>query len=219
MKKSAIICALASASLLGSPAHAEGWAAGAKAGTLGFGAEIYKSFGPVVNGRLALNAFSFDDTGTEDDVTYDYDVELNTMGVMVDWHLFRGAFRVTGGVLANGNEVSLTGKALGDFIIGDTPYTPEQVGNLTGTVDFDSTAPYLGIGWGNPVAMGNRLSFNVDLGVLFTGAPAVALAADGALASDPDFQANLKREEQNLEDDLSDLELHPVIAVGVTYQF
>lgn len=219
MKKPVFAFALAAASLIAAPVHAAGWAVGAKFGTLGFGAEIYKSFMPTLNARVAFNAFSFDDSGTEDDVTYDYEVDLNTMGAMLDWHIFRGGFRVSAGALANGNEVSLVAKPTGTYTLGNQTYTAAQVGSLTGKVDFDSVAPYLGFGWGNPVGMGKRLSLNVDVGVLFTGSPVVAFAADGALANDATFQANLDREEQNVQEELNNLELYPVAALGLTYQF
>lgn len=219
MNKPAIACALVTASLISAPVHASGWAAGAKFGTLGFGAEIYKSVTSTINARVAFNAFSFDDSGTEDDVTYDYEVDLNTMGAMVDWHIFRGGFRLTGGVLANGNEASLVAKPSASYTIGDTTYQPDDVGTLRGKVDFDSVAPYLGFGWGNPVGMGNRLSLNLDVGVLFTGTPVVALSADGLLASNAGFQTDLQREQQNVQEELNDLELYPVIALGLTYKF
>lgn len=219
MIKPAIACALAAASLISGPALAGGWAVGAKFGTLGLGAEIYKSFTPAFNARLVANAFQFDDSGTEDDVTYDYEVDLNTMGAMIDWHVFRGGFRLSAGAMANGNEVSLIAKPSGTYTLGNQTYTAAQVGSLTGKVDFDSVAPYLGFGWGNPVGMGKRLSLNADIGVLITGSPVVAFAADGALANDATFQANLEREERNVQEELNDLELYPVAALGLTYQF
>jgi len=219
MIKPAIACALAAASLISAPVQAGGWAVGAKFGTLGFGAEIYKSFTPAFNARLVANAFQFDDSGTEDDVTYDYEVDLNTMGAMLDWHIFRGGFRLSAGAVANGNEVSLVAKPTASYTIGDTTYTAAEVGTLNGKIDFDSVAPYVGIGWGNPVGMGKRLSLNLDVGVLFTGEPTVALTADGLLASNAAFQADLQREQQNVQEELNDLELYPVVALGLTYQF
>lgn len=219
MKKSAIACALAVASLFAVPVHAEGWAAGAKFGTLGFGAEIYRSITSTINVRAAFNAFSFDDSGTEDQVNYDYEVDLNTMGAILDWHPFRGGFRVSAGALANGNEVSMRGRSNDSYTIGDVVYTPAEVGTLTGKVDFDSLAPYLGFGWGNPVGPGKRLSLNVEFGVLFTGSPVVTLSADGLLADDPTFQSELQQEQQNLQEDLSDLEIYPVAALGLSYHF
>lgn len=219
MKKPVFAFALAAGSLIAAPGHAGGWAVGAKLGTLGLGPEIYRSLTPTINVRAGFNTFSFDDSDTQDDVTYDYEVDLNTVGAMLDWHVFNGGFRLSAGALANGNEISMIAKPTGTYTIGNQTYTAADVGTLTGKVDFESVAPYLGLGWGNPVGIGKRMSLNVDIGVLFTGSPVVALGANGALANDATFQTNLEREEQNLQEEYSDVELFPVAALGLTYQF
>jgi hypothetical protein len=216
MKKLAAIATLIATAALASVAHGEGWAVGARAGTLGLGAELVKSFTPTINGRIGYNAFSYDKTSTEDDVSYDVGADLSTMGAMLDWHVFRGAFRVTAGLMANGNGADLKARPSASFDIGDATYTPEEVGTLRGNVDFHSTAPYLGIGWGNAVSPGSRIGFNLDVGVLLQGAPTVKLSADGLLADDPTFQENLAKEQQQLEEETRDLKFWPALSLGIT---
>lgn len=200
-------------------AYAEGVAVGAKVSTLGMGVELTKSFTENINGRLGYNKWSFDRTGTEDGVTYDIDVGLQTVGAAIDWYVFSGSFRVTGGLMSNGNEIDLAGTPTENVEIGDEIYSPAELGTVAGTVDFKSTAPYLGIGWGNPVADDKGFGFTFDLGVMFQGSPNVELTADGTLASDADFLAELAKEEANLESDLENLKLWPVAAFGISYQF
>jgi len=105
------------------------------------------------------------------------------------------------------------------YDINGVSYSAAQVGNLRGNVDFNSIAPYLGIGWGNPFGSGGNWSFSCDLGVVFQGSPNVSLAADGQFADDPAFQANLEAERRDLEDELDSYKYYPVVSLGVTYRF
>ena len=220
MKRIPMIGLIMSAVLFSSMSNAEGIGVGAKIGLLGFGVDVTKSFTPMINGRIAFNTFSFDASGTESDIDYDADLNLQTAGVLVDWHPFSGGFRTTAGVYINNNELEMTAKSAVSYDIGGTTYTPAEIGNFGGTVDFNNTAPYLGIGWGNAVEKGQRLTFSFDLGVLFQGSPNVSFTASGGtLSSDPTLLADLATEEAQLEDDLSDYDMYPVLSVGAAFQF
>ena len=107
----------------------------------------------------------------------------------------------------------------GNVNIGDTDYTPAQVGTLSGDVEIDGIAPYIGIGWGDPMDRSKRWGFYCDFGVVFTDSPDVTLSANGTLASDPAFQANLAKERNEIEDDLEPFKFYPVISLGVYYRF
>jgi hypothetical protein len=72
------------------------------------------------------------------------------------------------------------------------------------------SAPYLGIGWGN-AAVGKRVGFLFDLGVLRQGSGDVTLFSNFVLV-DP---ADIEQEIVELEDDIDDYELWPVISFGV----
>ena len=52
--------------------------------------------------------------------------------------------------------------------------------------------------------------------MLLQGEPDVDLESDYA---DPTFQANLAQEEASAEDDISDFDVYPVIALGLSYRF
>lgn len=193
---------------------AGGLALTAKAGTLGLGLEASTSLLESLNARLGYNAFSYETDQTIDDIKYDLDLDLQSLSLLLDWHPLGGGFRVSAGVLANGNEFK--GSApVGNYTIGDIPFT--SVG-LDASVDYKSTAPYLGIGWGNSVASEKGWGFNVDLGVMFQGSPEASLIPTGPNAGlVPDSE--LIKEQQKLQDDVDDFKYYPVLSVGISYRF
>jgi hypothetical protein len=85
---------------------------------------------------------------------------------------------------------------------------------LNGVVDFKSTAPYFGVGWGN--ATNGRFGLALDLGVVLQGIPQVSLTATGLVSSDPNFVQELNREVQELENDISAFKYYPVISLGLS---
>lgn len=216
----AMVFGAAAAGLLAmTAAQAEGVGVVVKAGTLGGGVEIAKSINPKFNARLGYNTFSTDDSSTEGGINYDISLKLGSAALLLDWHPFAGGLRATVGALYNGNKLEMTATPTGTYDIGGTSYTASEVGTLTGEVTFDDFAPYVGIGWGNAVEEGQKLMFALDIGVAFQGSPKADLTANGTLASDPTFQANLAAEEAQLNSDLEDFKIYPVIAVGIGYHF
>jgi hypothetical protein len=137
---------------------------------------------------------------------------------MANYHPFEGNFRLTAGIMNNGNELKSQAKpTTGIYEIGGTIYTAAQVGTLRGTVDFKAMAPYLGPGWGKSPKSGFGAS--LDLGALFQGSPSVNFTADDLIAGDPTFQANLAQEETNAQNEIDGFTLYPVISLGVNYRF
>ena len=100
--------------------------------------------------------------------------------------------------------------------IGGQTYTQAEAGTLNGAVDFKSTAPYLGIGWGN--AANSRIGLAIDLGIAFQGSPQVDLGATGQLANTQEFIDELNREQDELQDSLDGFKYYPVIAIGLSFK-
>ncbi|ANB01867.1 hypothetical protein [Ectothiorhodospira sp. BSL-9] len=198
----------------GGAAQAGSFALGAKVGTTGLGLEGTYGLRENVNLRGGLYGFTYSTDVEETDVDYDADLKLRSAALLADWHPFNGGFRLSAGAYYNGNE--LTGKAQGELDIGDDgPYQ----GSLDATIDWRSFAPYLGIGYGNAV-QGGRWSFAFDAGVMFTGSPDVSLKGrvnDPALQDE--FDQDVRREQEELQDDLDDFKYYPVVSLGVTYRF
>jgi hypothetical protein len=186
----------------------------AKLGTLGLGVEGTFGLTEQFNARLGFNKFDFDRTETIDDIEYDLDLEWQSISLLADWHPFGNSFRFTAGLMSNGNE--LTGSSTADSVtINDTSYT--NVG-LDAKLDFDSAAPYLGVGWGNALSVEKGWGYNVDVGVLFQGSGDVTLTPTGAAAGlvDP---ADIAAEEDRFEDDIKNYKYYPVFSFGVSYKF
>lgn len=203
--------------LLSSPLHAGIGIAG-RAGTLGIGVEVTQSLVPMVNVRGGINWFNYSFDGTESDVRYNIDLKLKSFNAFVDLHPFPlVGFRLTGGIVFNSNGLEMQSESVSATIeIGGKTYTQAEAGTLNGLVDFKSTAPYLGLGWGN--AANSRIGLAIDLGIAFQGSPQVELGATGQLANTQDFVNELNREENDLQDSLDGFKYYPVISIGLSFK-
>jgi len=188
-----------------------------KASTLGLGADVAFKVAPLVNLRVSGQQFDYERSDTLDDVPYDVELGLQSFGAAVDLHPFNGSFHVSAGLLANGNEVSSRANLVptDTYEIGGTLYTGAQLGGVSGSVDFDSTAPYLGVGWGNPFAKERRLGFSFDLGLLRQGVPDISLNVENA-ALIPGLDQEIAQEEANLEREFEEFEYFPVVSLGLS---
>ena len=205
--------------LWSSASYAQGIAVSGRISTLGLGIEVTKSLTETINARVGGNYFSFSSDGTADDIDYERDINLRSALVLADWFPFEGGFRMSGGLLFNGNGIDSTAKPTIEFNIGDIVYPAVQVGTLTGEMSFSEFAPYLGVGWGNAVGEDRKFGFVFDLGIVFQGSPDVDLSASGLIALNPTFQRDLAEEEKNLEEEYEDFKYYPIISFGITYQF
>lgn len=189
-----------------------------KAGSLGAGAELSKSLSDKFSIGLGVNSYNYKTAKTESNIDYDFKFELQSVSLLGSYHPFGGMFRLTGGVLYNNNELKLDGKptAGSTYNINGVTYSASQVGTLTGALTFNKTAPYLGIGWGN--RPGSKLGLTADIGVLYQGAPSLALNATGAL-SDPALASDLEQERKSAESDLGNFKWYPVVSVGLYFRF
>jgi hypothetical protein len=188
-----------------------------KAGTLGAGVELSNSFSDQFSLGLGFNTYDYKTTERAGDIDYDFNFDLQSVALLANYHPFSGTFRFTGGVVYNKNELNLTGKPTGtNYVINGATYSAAQVGTLSGKLTFSSTAPYLGLGWGN--RPGGKVGLSADIGVLYQGSPKLSLNATGAL-SDPALASNLDQERRSAEQDLSDLKWYPVLSLGLYFHF
>ena len=142
-----------------------------------------------------------------------------SVSALLDWHPFQGSFRISGGALYNGNDIDMDAKTAATYQIGDTTYTSANIGNLTGNVDLNDIAPYLGIGWDTTFGKSRKFGFLLELGAIYQGAPKVDLSISGPLSGNQALQNDLQAEEYSLQEDLDNLEYYPVLAVGFNYRY
>lgn len=184
--------------------------------TLGAGLEVAKGFTPNFGLRAGFNYFSYGYDATESDVSYELDLELKSFGLFADWHPFKGAFRLSGGLLINGNGLSGSAKPTTLVEIGGTDYDLTSV-NLD--ISYNTLAPYLGLGWDTTFGDRDNWGFAFDLGLIYSGSAEAALTATGPGSEIGTFEENRIKEQNELQSDLDSLKWWPVISAGLVYQF
>ena len=210
---------------------------GLQGGTLGAGLNAGFDFSNDLAIRGMVNYFNLDFDKEKAGNRYDGELDLRSLGLVVDWHPFWGAFRVSGGAFLNNNRVSATAQSMdGEGLdIGGFTY-PEA--KLNFQMDFAKTAPYLGIGWTSGRGRGG-LSFTADIGALIRSAPRVsangeAEGCDFTVSREGDADVdcsgvasllesrlsdNLEQEHLELRDALDKVKVYPVVSLGVSYRF
>ena len=193
---------------------------GAKISTLGPGMEVQAKASEMVGFRLGINYLPYSNDFTIDDVKYKTEFSWKSVSLMGDLYPFSGIFRLTGGLFYNGNNVDISASPSEPVKIGNNTYSPSEVGSLSGSVDFKKFVPYAGVGWSGGRASSGDWTMSVDLGVMFQGAPEVNnLTASGLLGSNASFNADLDREEDEIEDEMEPYQYYPVIALALAYHF
>ena len=207
--------------------------AGLHSGTLGVGVHAGYDFSKDLALRGLINYFNLDFEKEKAGNEYEGELDLRSMGMVVDWHPFWGAFRMSGGAFLNGSRLSAStqGMALG---IGEGEYDAD----LSFRMEFKKAAPYLGIGWTSGRG-GDGLTFTTDIGALFRASPRISASgqADGcefAVSRDGnadvdcegaagivagELSSNLEQEHRELRDALDKLKIYPVISIGLSYRF
>ena len=189
---------------------------GVKAGTLGLGLEATWRPIPYLDFRAGLNKFDYDVSGAQGGIDYNSDLNLDSMYVTANFRVPLNPLRFTVGVFSNGNELSMVSQGAISNVGGAT-YLPSEIGTLRSTTSFESTAPYLGIGF--DFRAFNKVGINLDIGFLWQDSPIVTLTSDGTLSGDPTFDAALEMERQDLENALEEFKVYPVISLGFAVNF
>jgi len=201
-------------------------AVSADVGTTGAGAYLVLPMESTLNGRFGLHYLQRSKHQRAAAVDYDTDTTLRTADILFDWYAFNGsALHLTAGLLYNGNRVNATARpgAGGNFTINGNAYSAADVGALTGFIKFRSAAPYLGIGWGNPLAI-SRQKWHLmgDLGFFIQGPPKVKLVSLGCTTSQQVCQGlarDVAADSARFEDDIDYNKIYPVLRIGAAYRF
>lgn len=211
-------------------AVADGVGIGVRAGFIGVGVDVTARLADKLNARIGFTTAPYDDTQTEDGIEYEVDIAFRQLQFLLDYHPFGGNLRLSGGMVRNNSKLlfEAAGQTEGD--IGNTTYVGTF--SLDGALSFQPLAPYVGIGYGNAVRPGKGLGFFAEIGVIASGTIDFELNASGIarpqgapqaaqfdVRTNAQFQEDLKREQQNVQDELDELELLPVLMLGLTYQF
>ena len=200
-------------------AYAQSFSVAGKVSTLGLGGEGEYSITESLGIRGGFNYYTYSFNATESGIDYTFDFTLKSVPILLDWHPFKGSFRLTGGAMYNGNSFESNANYGVDIVIGGITYSAADVGVLTADIDFNAFVPYVGIGWDTTFGDDSGFGFSCDLGVLFQGAPQVDFTTTGLLAADSGFLADLAAEEEELQDSMDSFTIFPVVSVGISYRF
>ncbi len=190
---------------------------GVKAGTLGLGVEAAWRPIPWLDVRVGANQFDYDDRGSQAGINYDAELSLDNFYGTANFRFPLSPMRFTAGAYSNGNELNMISRDALAFDVGGTVYPADAVGTLTSTTSFDSTSPYVGVGFDFDVF--DKVGLTLDFGVLWQGEPNVTLESDGLLANDALFLDSLEAERQEIESEFEDYKAWPVVSLGFNYQF
>lgn len=215
--------------LLAMPGRAEVAIAG-KAGSLGLGLELTAGLSRQWNFRVGANAFDYTDENRRvSQITYDATARLRNATALLDWHPGGRGFRLSGGLVYDDNRIEGSSRPSpsGFYDIGGVPVPTSFITRLDGKIDFDPVVPYVGLGWGNAVAPGSRLRGFLDAGVFFQGRGRAKLTpiipSGSPINSTPGAREALdillRREESDIEDDVADYTVYPVVSFGLSYRF
>jgi hypothetical protein len=207
---------LAIAAPAAAQSRSDGVSVGLTGGTLGIGPEVGYRAGSL-GARANATFLGISRDVDSDGVAYDGDLKLRSFGAMVDFYPFGGGFRISPGARITRNRVELKATPTEDVEIGDEVYTPEEVGTISGEVRAKRFAPTLTVGWVS--GGGSGLYFGVDAGAMFQGSPRVRnLTTTGAL-SNADLQDDLQIERDEIEDDIDNFKVYPILQLALGYRF
>ncbi len=194
------------------------------ASTLGYGVQVSTALIPgTLDLAVGINHLSQARTGTytnsNNSIPYQGTVRLQTIPVLFNYYPLSGAFRFTGGVMVDENQVTAySSNPNATYVINGTSYPGSQVGTFSGKVTYRRLAPYFGIGWGSKAGRHPGFSMGFDIGVLFTGSPNVQLSASKSGAS-PQLASDVAAAQANANAHASHYKMWPVIGLRLGYDF
>lgn len=216
-------CLLTSTALLASTApsttaNSSMFAIGPKISTLGVGLEGSFNVSKEFKLRLGVNGFRHSEKLDDLDIRWSGKLNLFTVGAMADYHPFQNGFRLSAGVMYNGNKFDLSATPAQNITINGHVYTPPQIGTVKSTVDFRKIAPYIGFGYDGALTSNGALSFNAEVGVLFQGAPRASVSATGLAAANQVFLNDFRSAAKDATNK-GWVRYYPVVSVGFKYRF
>jgi len=193
-------------------------ALGISAGTLGVGGELTTNLSPKWNLKLGYSALTYDNSFAQEqdglNVSYNAEVELQTLGILLDYHPFGKAFRISGGAVWSQNVLQAIGQPTDPYVYNEErTFSPERLGSVRARLQYDRRwMPYFGIGFGNALREGSALKAFISLGVLYSGAPQIQMEGSGMIAP-------TASQADTIQEGLNEFEWYPVLQLGLSYRF
>jgi hypothetical protein len=163
----------------------KGWGLSLKASTLGFGLEVIRRQNQFFTFRLGGTYFPWErrNTDVEFEVEKTYTANFSAVTLIADWFVIGhfSTFHLSGGFVYNKSNLKVDGIPSNTYTIGSYTIPPEQIGDISIRLTPNKFSPYLGAGFGSFISNKKRLTFNVQLGILYQGPPEVEFNATGMI--------------------------------------
>lgn len=215
-------------------ANALDYGLGVKAGTVGIGLDISVALTQSVNARLSLTNIDIEgqdetirvgDSGAEGDLDSSLDFDFGATALLFDWYVFDGTFHLTAGLMKNNGKIAFSGDLVSGITVDGGALSPDDInGAIGGDISLgDSFQPYLGVGWGRKAGYDPGFSITADIGIALldpkVNLSAVVNAAGTNNLSQAELDEDMASISRDAENDLSQLEAWPILAIGVNYAF
>lgn len=223
MPKTMSFMLVTAALALAAPAQAADFGVYATAGTIGVGGGVAAAFGPHIGARVGYAKYEHDlDDVEQSELRLAGTVDIGGGHALLDWHPFGGGFRLSAGAVQSATLTAHVKPIANTYTLNGVTYSADDIGNATGTAEYDSIAPYAGFGFGRALSRDGRFALSADFGVAFTGAPTLELNATCSVPNAmlcTQLERDVAAEEVELQNDADDLKYWPVLSVGLSYRF
>jgi len=183
-------------------------------GSLGIGPEVTYRPERHFGVRASASLFRISHSEDIDGIRYRGKLKLGNYGAMADVYPFGGGFRISGGARYAENRLRLRAMPSTSVTVGNTIYTPAQIGTLDGDITTRKFEPLVTMGYGGTVTKG--LSLGIDAGVMFQGTPKMSpLTSSTGFVSSVD----LANERAQIQDDIHGYKYYPVLQASLGYRF
>ncbi|MEM6783086.1 MAG: hypothetical protein AAF624_05055 [Bacteroidota bacterium] len=187
-----------------------------RVGTTGVGGDVMFGVNDRVQVRASGTFLPYSTTYLQEDdrvdVSYEADAQLFTVSGLLDYYPFKNVVRLSTGIVYNASSVSALGTPAESYTTGGRTFSPEQLGTVQAEVSHSAQIqPYVGLGFGNPLS-GGRFGLMLDMGVFYTGSPAVTMEATEMLAPTAENAPAI-------QEALSPLTIYPAISLALSVRF
>lgn len=198
------------------PVHAE-WAVMPSVSTLGAGVDLAGELSSRVQLRGGFHAIDIGRPMTWDNVDYDGELRLRNVQGLFDFYPAGGSFRVSAGAIWNQNRASGISNEDTTIEVNGIRYPVALVGTIRADAETDPVGPYLGVGWGNPIAGSRRYRLMLDIGAYAHGDPRVELTARPrfGIPLPQRYLDDLQAEEDRINEDAKEYSIYPVVSIGL----
>ncbi len=193
-----------------------GFFAGGQAATSGFGLNIRYIFNQRITLKSGIETLHFNKNFDfdENDISYLANFNYKTGGFfLVADYFYARNFYVSAGAAMNALNPRINGAAVSEMQYGDIQIPASKVGDFRfGIEPSYKLSPYGGIGFRKFLGAKKRVTWNLETGLYYIGAPQISIEASGLLAPTADPAHGQKK---YLENQIKSYKFYPVLKFNV----